>query len=58
MPGCEEDHLGQPCPIVISSTPRELKNYGGTGFVFGDDAVEVTFTNEHGENSEKITIKK
>lgn len=58
MPGCEGDHLGQPCPLVISATPRDFSNYGGTGFVFGDDAIEVAFTNSSGEDTQKATIER
>ncbi len=48
QPGCENDHLGQFCPIVIGGKPG--KNYfAGCGYVFGEQGITVSFTDSNGE---------
>ncbi len=46
--GHEADTYGQPCPVVIGARPEE--NYFlGCGFVFGKDAIKVSFTDSNGD---------
>lgn len=52
-PGCEADHLGQPCTVVVGSDPTNPDGsdelyYAGCGYVFGKDGIEVTFTDSKG----------
>lgn len=53
--GCEKDHLGQPCPVVIASTPEENRFIGG-GFIFKKNETEVIFTDSLGNTLYKETI--
>ncbi len=55
--GSENDHLGQPCTVVVGARP-DGDGYYGSGFVFGDEAIEVTFTGENGYRSETHAIEK
>ena len=53
--GHEADTYGQPCPVVIGARPGE--NYFlGCGFVFGDDAVDVVFTDSDGNTTATETL--
>lgn len=47
--GGKHDQLGQPCTVVTSSYLASGIS-GGTGFVFGDDGIEVAFTLANGES--------
>ncbi|MBQ8684473.1 MAG: metallophosphoesterase [Clostridia bacterium] len=46
-PGCPQDKLGQPCPVVIGSLPKG-EGFVGCGYVFGEDTITVTFTDSDG----------
>ena len=53
--GHEADTYGQPCPVVIGARPGE--NYFlGCGFVFGDNAVDVVFTDSDGNTTATETL--
>lgn len=53
--GHEADTYGQPCPVVIGARPGE--NYFlGCGFIFGDDAVDVVFTDSDGNTTATETL--
>lgn len=44
MPGCENDALGQPCPVVVgSNVDKRKKIFAGGGFVFEKDKIQVVF---------------
>ena len=53
-PGSEDDHLGQPCPVVVGSKVQDF--YAGTGIEFNSDGITVAFTGCNGETicTEKI----
>lgn len=52
MPGGENDHYGQSCPVVVGSRPG--KDYwAGCGYVFERDRTEVVFTDSNGAVLEK-----
>ena len=57
MPGGPQDKLGQPCPVVIGGLP-DGKGFVGCGYVFGEDAITVTFTDSDGHRSEEYIIEK
>jgi len=46
--GCEKDHLGQPCTVVIGGKPLK-EGFVGCGFVFGRDGTKLVFTSSDGE---------
>lgn len=48
-PHSPADHLGQPCPVVIGADIKPKENYfAGCGYIFGDDYIEVVFTDNTG----------
>lgn len=47
QPGCENDHLGQFCPIVIGARP-DKGYFAGAGYQFGENGITVTFTDSEG----------
>ncbi len=47
QPGCENDHLGQFCPIVIGAKP-DKGYFAGAGYTFGKNGIAVTFTDSDG----------
>lgn len=49
QPGCENDHLGQPCPVVIGAKPGANGYFAGAGYVFGKEKITVTFTDSDGK---------
>ncbi len=55
--GCEEDHLGQPCTVVVASEPQNDR-FIGCGFVINDDEIEVVFTDSLGNTVLTETLKK
>ncbi len=58
MPGCEVDHYGQPCPVVVSSTVEYATGYFvGCGIRFGDPEREVVFTDSNGKRFNITKIK-
>lgn len=42
LPGCDKDHLGQPCPVIVASNVGK-GYYAGGGIAFEDKQVKVTF---------------
>ncbi len=46
--GSENDHLGQPCPVVIANIINK-EGYVGCGITFGDNSFDVVATNDKGE---------
>lgn len=57
LPGCPEDKLGQPCPVVVGARPERGVYFAGCGYVFGKDAVTVTFTDSEGTVLRTETLK-
>lgn len=55
--GGENDHLGQPCTVVIASEPQAEK-FVGCGFIFADKQIEVVFTDSLGNTISKEVLKK
>lgn len=55
--GCPEDHLGQPCPVVVGSDRKEGYS-AGTGFVFGEHAIEAVFTDSTGAELGRQSFEK
>jgi hypothetical protein len=49
--GCDRDHLGQPCPMVIGSEPKLSQPYGFTGcaLTLNNNTARVVFNNDLGE---------
>lgn len=47
MPGCEEDHLGQPCPVIVGAMPGQ-DYFAGAGILFDKDGINVTFVDSNG----------
>lgn len=46
--GCEQDHLGQPCPVIVGAKPG--KNwFAGTGIAFDEEGIHVTFVDSDGK---------
>lgn len=54
-PGCEVDHLGQPCTVVVGAKPGK-DYYAGAGFVFKEDGVEVIFNDSDGKVLERAQV--
>lgn len=46
--GCETDHYGQPCAVVIGSNPGD-NYFAGCGYIFGENEITVQFTDSEGE---------
>ncbi len=47
--GCEFDHLGQPCTVVVASNILPEENvFVGCGFTIGKSEIEITFTDSLG----------
>ena len=58
-PCADTDALGHPCPIVIGGLPKHKEDYfGGAGFDFSPDEINVTFTDNRDGiiRSEKIKL--
>ena len=49
LPGDEEDHRQQPCPVVIGAAKDGKKYFAGAGFEFYEDKIEVCFTDNNGD---------
>ena len=45
--GGQNDHLGQPCTMVVASEPQP-ERFIGCGFIFNDDTIEIVFTDSLG----------
>lgn len=48
-PGCDKDFRGQPCTVVVGAKIDYGKYFAGTGFEFGENETEVTFTDSEGK---------
>lgn len=55
--GGQNDHLGQPCTMVVASEPRSDR-FIGCGFIFSDDTIEVVFTDSVGNTISSEIIHK
>lgn len=55
--GCETDHYGQPCTVVVGSICGE-NYFAGCGYIFGEDEITVQFTDSNGETLGTHIIKK
>lgn len=55
--GGRNDHLGQPCTMVVGSEPKPDR-FIGCGFVFHDDSIQVVFTDSTGNTLSSETIIK
>ncbi len=50
--GGENDHLGQPCRVVVGTKPfqeKGVKHYIGTGFLFGEEGISFVFIDDSGK---------
>ena len=47
MSDCEQDHIGQPCPVVMVAKPEE-NWFAGTGGVFDEKGIH-TFVDGDGK---------
>ena len=56
-PKVNEDYIARPCPVVVGSEPSDEK-FIGCGFVFGQDSIEVIFTDSDGNTLSTEIIKK
>ncbi len=59
MPGCPEDHLGQPCPVVIGARPLPKGEDGRAGFIgsaitLDEGQITVQFVDDKGNSSDEI----
>ncbi|MCQ2475218.1 MAG: metallophosphoesterase [Clostridia bacterium] len=50
-PGCENDALGQPCPIVVAAY-KDDKTVGGAAFTFDEKEIGIVFTDNKGFREE------
>ena len=55
--GSENDHYGQPCPMVVGSEPQS-ERFIGCGFVINEDQIEVVFTDSQGNTILSEVLKK
>ena len=55
--GGKDDHLGQPCPIVVGAHP-EQDCFTACGLTVKDDRFEIAFTNSRGETVSSETLKR
>ena len=47
-PGCELDAFGQPCTVIVGSSPNtKARTYAGCGIVFDGDKTTVVFSDEN-----------
>ena len=53
--GSKHDDLGQPCPVVVGSKPKD-GYFEGAGFTFRPDRIEVQFTDSDGKSRKPYTI--
>jgi len=58
--GGKEDSYGQPCPVVVGTDRRKLKEdklyFGGAGLQFEKNSIKVSFTSNQNENEERMCI--
>ena len=55
--GCQNDHLGQPCTMVVASEPQ-LDRFIGGGFIINDNQIEVVFTDSEGDIVSREVLNK
>ena len=55
-PGDENDHLGQPCTMVIAAEPQGDRFIGG-GFIINEDQIEVVFADNSGNTVLREMLK-
>jgi len=55
-PGGEQDHLGQPCPVVIGADVKE-NFFAGCGYIFEEVRTQVIFTDSEGNSETRILEK-
>lgn len=63
MPGCPEDHLGQPCPVVVGAKPLPAGEDGKAGFIgsavtLDDDEMTVQFIDDKQNVLEEIRLSR
>ena len=61
MPGSPEDHLGQPCPVVVGSKPLPKGEDGKEGFIgsaitLDEDEITVQFVDDKKKVLEQIRL--
>ncbi len=57
--GCENDHLGQPCTVIIASNRLSEENvFVGGGITVKDKAFEIAFTDSLGKTRSEETLKR
>ncbi len=51
-PGCEKDHLGQPCRVIVGTKPyldeNKTKHYVGTGLFYNHTGIDYVFIDDLG----------
>lgn len=57
LPGCEQDHLGQPCPVIVGAKPGE-NWFAGTGITFDEEGIHVTFVDSDGKMWGQQTLQR
>ncbi len=55
--GGENDHLGQPCTVVIASEPQ-CERFIGCGFIINDSQIEIIFTDSLGNTVSREILTK
>lgn len=55
--GGENDHLGQPCTVVIASQPLQDR-FIGCGFIINDNQIEIVFTDSLGNTVSREILTK
>ena len=56
-PNSDDNYIKRPCPVVVGSEPRQ-DCFIGCGYIFGDDKIEVVFTDNLGNTISTETLKK
>ncbi len=56
-PDSEGEYIKRPCPIVVGSVPSD-DNFIGCGYIFGDNTIEVVFSDINGNVTEKAILNK
>ncbi|CAG7609500.1 3',5'-cyclic adenosine monophosphate phosphodiesterase CpdA [Paenibacillus solanacearum] len=62
MPGCPEDHLGQPCPVVVGAKPLPKGEDGKAGFIgaaitLDESQISVQFVDDKKNILEEIQFE-
>lgn len=56
-PESDNMYIDRPCPVVVGSEPYKDK-FVGCGYIFGDEKIEVIFTDSLGNTISSETLKK